>query len=257
MKCGLSFWLALPLSGAITGAAALCFGLVAIRYAGVGFIVFTLLLCFIVDRIFGYVPIFGGWGGIIGVPPPDGISVPFYGSVQFVSKIPYYYLSMVLLLITMTAYASLYSSRIGRSWRAIKLDARLAEAVGVYVFGYRLAAFIISSAGAGLAGSFYAHYAMAISPEAFGLFKSVHIQIYAILGGLDHFLLGSLIGSFVFTLLPELLKISPSIEPYITGTVLILIVIFLPSGLTGLINTAEGFCVRFYAKMRGVGADAR
>jgi len=255
MKAGLSFWLALPLAGSITGAAALCFGLVAIRYAGVGFIVFTLLFCFIVERVFGYVPIFGGWGGIIGVPPPDPIPVPFCGPIQFLSKTPYYYLSLALLILTMAAFASLYSSHIGRSWRAIKLEARLAEAVGVYLFGYRLAAFIVASASAGLAGSFYAHYAMAISPEAFGLFKSVHIQVYAILGGLDHLILGSLTGSFVFTLLPELLQVSPEIEPYITGTVLILIVIFLPSGLTGLIHTAARCCVRGYLKVRGVEAN--
>ena len=247
MKGGLSFWLALPLSGLITAGAASCFGLVAIRYAGLGFIVFTLLFGFIVERMFGYVPIFGGWGGIIGVPPPDPVSLPFYGSVQFAGKVPYYYLSLFLLFFTMAALFSLYSSRIGRAWRAIRLDARLAEAAGVYVFGYRLAAFAIASGFAGLAGSFYAHYSMAVSPEAFGLFKSVHIQVYAILGGLEYYLVGSLTGSLVFTLLPELLQINPEIEPYITGGVLILIVIFLPSGLTGLIRTVSRFVTGFYA----------
>ena len=247
MKGGLSFWVALPVSGAITAAVAFCFGLVAIRSAGVGFIVLTLLFCFIVERMFGYIPIFGGWGGIIGVPPPNSIFIPFYGVVEFSGKIPYYYLSLVLLLLTMASYYSLYSSRIGRSWRAIRLNSDLAQAVGVYVFGYRLAAFVIASGFAGLAGSFYAHYSMAVSPEAFGLLKSVHIQIYAILGGLDHYILGSLMGSFVFTLLPELLQISPSIEPYITGTVLILIVIFLPSGLTGLVQMILRFLGKFFS----------
>ena len=249
MKGGLSFWAALPISGVITAAVAFCFGLVAIRSAGVGFIVLTLLFCFIVERMFGYIPIFGGWGGIIGVPPPNSIFIPFYGVVEFSGKIPYYYLSLVLLLLTMASYYSLYSSRIGRSWRAIRLNSDLAQAVGVYVFGYRLGAFVIASGFAGLAGSFYAHYSMAVSPEAFGLLKSVHIQIYAILGGLDHYILGSLMGSFVFTLLPELLQISPSIEPYITGTVLILIVIFLPSGLTGLVQMILRFLGKFFSIM--------
>jgi branched-chain amino acid transport system permease protein len=249
MKGGLSFWLALPLSGVITAAVSLCFGLVAIRYAGVGFITFTLLFCFIVERMFGYIPVFGGWGGLIGIPPPDPVPIPFYGAIEFSGKTPYYYLSLILLLLTMAALSSLYSSRIGRAWRAIRLDSRLAEGVGVYVFGYRLAAFVIASGFAGLAGSFYAHYSMAISPEAFGLLKSVHIQVYAILGGLGHYILGSLTGSFVFTLLPELLQISPSIEPYITGSVLIIIVIFLPSGLTGLIQTTSRFLVRVCSTM--------
>jgi branched-chain amino acid transport system permease protein len=257
MKAGLSFWVALPLAGIITAVAASCFGLVAIRYGGIGFIVFTLLFCFIVEKMFGVVPFFGGWGGIIGVPPPDPVPIPLFGTIQFLRKTPYYYLSLALLVITMSAYASLYSSRIGRAWRAIKLDARLAEAVGVHVFGYRLAAFVIASAFSGFAGSFYAHYVMAISPPAFGLFKSVYIQVYAILGGLEHVIFGSLAGSFVFTLLPELLQISPELEPYITGTVLILIVIFLPSGLIGLINGALRFCTQLYAKARGVKINVR
>ena len=247
MKGGVSYWLALPLSGVITAAVALCFGLVAIRYAGIGFIVFTLLFCFIVERMFGYVPVFGGWGGIIGVPPPNSVPLPFYGNVEFSSKLPYYYLSLLLLFFTMAVFFSLYSSRIGRAWRAIRLDSRLAEAVGEYVFGYRLAAFVIASGFAGLAGSFYAHYSMAISPETFGLLKSVHIQVYAILGGLEYYISGSLAGSFVFTLLPELLQISPSIEPYVTGGVLIIIVIFLPSGLTGLVQTILRFFATLYS----------
>ncbi len=107
MKGGLSYWLALPLSGLITAAVALCFGLVAIRYAGIGFIVFTLLFCFIVERMFGYVPVFGGWGGIIGVPPPNPVPLPFYGNVEFSGKVPYYYLSLLLLFFTMAAFLSL------------------------------------------------------------------------------------------------------------------------------------------------------
>jgi branched-chain amino acid transport system permease protein len=234
MKGGLSFWLALPIATIITAIVTLFLGLLITRYAGVGFVVFTLLICFMMERVFGNVKFLGGWGGIIGIPSPDPICLPFIGDIEFSSKISYYYLSLSLLLLTILFFHGLYSCRIGRAWRAIKLDPRLAEAVGVYVFGYRLAAFVLASAFAGLAGSFHAHHSMTINPETFGILKSIHIQVYAILGGLDSYILGPLSGAIVFTLLPEFLQISPEIEPYVTGFTLIFIVILLPRGLAGV-----------------------
>jgi len=251
MKAGLTFWLAMPLSAILAAMVALGFGFLAIRYAGLGFVVFTLLFCFVVERVFGYIPVFGGWGGIIGIPTPDPIRLPLGGSIDFSARIPYYYLSLLLLLAAVITFSSLYSSRIGRAWWAIKLDPNLAAAVGVYTYGYRLGAFVLASGFAGLVGSFYAHYSMAISPEAFGLLKSVYIQIYAILGGLEHCLLGPLLGSLVFTVLPEIFQFYPSVEPYVTGVTLIAIVIFLPSGLAGLVQIVLRAITRLRPAARG------
>jgi len=101
---------------------------------------------------------------------------------------------------------------------------------------YRLAAFSLASAFAGLFGSFYAHYNMTISPLTFDVLKSVHIQIYAILGGLEFYIFGPFVGSLIFTLLPEFLRISVAVEPYVTGVALILLVVFLPDGMAGLVK---------------------
>jgi len=236
MRWGLSYWFAMPAAALIAGMIGLFFGSFIIRYPGVGFVVFTLLICFVIEKMFSYVKIFGGWGGIIGIPSPNSVPIPFWGVLEFSGKIPYYYLSLCLLLLTVIFFCGLYSSRIGRAWRAISLDSRLAEAVGVYIYGYRLSAFVIASVISGLAGSFYAHYNGTINPATFGILKSIHIQIYAILGGLASYILGPITGSAIFTLLPEFLQISPAIEPYITGFTLILIVIFLPNGFAGLMQ---------------------
>ena len=236
MKLGWSSWLAMPAAAIIAGIFAFLCGSLVVRYAGVGFVVFTLLMCFVIERVFAYVKVFGGWGGIIGIPPPDSIPLPFNQAVEFSSKIPFYYLSLLLLTITVICFYGFYSSRIGRAWRAVKLDPALAESIGVHLYGYRLTAFIVASVFAGLAGSFYAHFSMIINPETFGILKSIYIQIYAILGGLEYYILGPIAGSIIFTLLPQFLQISPEIEPYVTGCVLILIVIFLPDGLAGLVQ---------------------
>lgn len=236
MKLGLSFWLAMPVAMVISGIVSICIGYLIVRYVGAGFVVFTLLSCLLIQKIFGYIVVFGGWGGITGIPAPNPIHVPFLGSINFSSKIPYYYLSLFLLVIIVIVLNGLYSSRIGRAWKAIRSSPELAESLGINANRYRLAAFSLASAFAGLFGSFYAHYNMTISPLTFDVLKSVHIQIYAILGGLEFYIFGPFIGSAIFTLLPEFLRVSDVVEPYVTGLTLILLVVFLPNGIAGLLR---------------------
>ena len=136
-------------------------------------------------------------------------------------------------MITVAVYG-LYSSRIGKAWRAIKLNPHLAETLGIDLFRYRLLAFVIASGIAGIAGSFYAHYFRSLEPGMFSVFKSIYIQIYSILGGLNFYILGPILGSLIMTLLPEFLRVSKEIEPILTGAVLIGLVIFLPGGILSL-----------------------
>jgi branched-chain amino acid transport system permease protein len=243
MKSGLSFWLAMPVAGIISGIVATVIGLLIVRYPGVGFVVFTLVTCFVTQRIWGAMEFFGGWGGIIGIPVPNSI----FSVIDFSSKIHYYYLSLFLLLVTVAVLYGLHQSRIGRAWRAIKLDPRLAAVAGINAYVYRLFAFVVACGFAGLAGSFYAHYAGTIMPDAFDLHKSIHIQVYAILGGLESYILGPLTGSAIFTATPEFLRIAPEVEPYFTGGLLIVLVIFLPSGLAGLAQRVPGLVSKLYA----------
>ena len=93
---------------------------------------------------------------------------------------------------------------------------------------------MISAAGAGLAGSFYAHYFQTLEPNMFNVFKSIYVQIYSILGGLNFYILGPVIGAAIITFVPELLRVGKEIEPIMTGTVLIFLVIFLPGGILSL-----------------------
>jgi branched-chain amino acid transport system permease protein len=119
---------------------------------------------------------------------------------------------------------------------AIGLNPHLAESIGVNVFRYRLLAFVIASAVAGLEGSFYAHYIGSINPHAFNIFKTIHIHIYAILGGIGFAFLGPIIGTFIMTFVPESLRIAKEIEPILTGGLLIILIIFLPGGILSLLD---------------------
>jgi branched-chain amino acid transport system permease protein len=90
---------------------------------------------------------------------------------------------------------------------------------------------------AGLEGSFYAHYIGSINPNAFNIFKTINIHIYAILGGTGSAFLGPIIGTFIMTFVPESLRIAKEIEPILTGALLILLIIFLPGGILSLFDS--------------------
>ncbi len=229
LKAGLSFWVALPLASLVSAFVAFVVGMVIVRAPGVAFIIQTMVVNMILVQVFGHFEVFGGWAGLLDIPAPDAI-----GPITFTSKTANYYLILILLLLNILGFYALYTSRIGRAWSAIRLNARLAETLSVDLYRYRLAAFMISAAGAGLAGSFYAHYFQTLEPGMFNVFKSIYVQIYSILGGLNSYILGPVIGATIITFVPELLRVGKEIEPILTGAVLVLLVIFLPGGVLSL-----------------------
>jgi branched-chain amino acid transport system permease protein len=237
MKAGLSFWLALPCSVVLVGGVALGLGYVFVRNAGFGFLMLTAVLGMLIVVVFGNLALFGGYSGIDSIPAPDPITLPLVTTIEFGSKVPFYYLMLFLLLLVVAAFSAFYRASTGRAWMAIGLNPRLAESLGVNLFRYRLWAFVIASAAAAVAGSFYAHYITAILPGSFDVFKTIYVHIYAILGGVDFLILGPVIGSVIMTFVPEFLRMTKEIEPIATGILVILMILFLPGGLLSLVGT--------------------
>jgi branched-chain amino acid transport system permease protein len=235
-KLGLWVWLALPASTIITGIVAFFIGLLLAKKGGIGFVMLTLVFGFIVVLIFGTFEVFGGYTGIYDIPPPEPIPVPFLGLVEFTSKTPQYYLMLFLVFIVVLGFSAFYAAWTGRAWRAIGLGPRLAESLGVSIFRYRLLAFVIAAAAAGLMGSFFAHYYGSVVPATFSPLKTIYVHVYAILGGIEFAIAGPIIGSLVMIVVPESLRIAKEIEPVFTGLLVILLVMFLPDGLLGLLR---------------------
>jgi branched-chain amino acid transport system permease protein len=231
MNTGLNFWQALPLSVLITGIIGLGIGSVIIRHPGMTFVVLTLVFNMVIVQMTGQIELFGGWGGIIGISPPSPI-----GPVEFTTKIPYYYLIMCLSLLTAVCFYSLYTSRFGRAWNAIKLSPNLSEMIGINLYYYRLFAFVVACMPAGAVGSFYAHYFQTVAPEAFGGWSAIYIQLYCVLGGLNFYILGPVIGSTFLTFIPEFLRITKEIEPIVTGILLLIIILFFADGILGTLQ---------------------
>lgn len=239
MNAGLTFWAALPLVLVIAAALSLGFGAIFVRNAGVTFVVITLIFAHVVVIAAGQAEFLGGWGGIIGIPRPDPV-----GPFSFSSKNEYYYLILTMLLLVVIVFNALYSSRIGRAWRAIKLSPHLAGTLGINAYRYRLLAFVVGSTAAALAGCFYAHYSQAITPGAFGGWLSIYVQLYAVLGGLEFYILGPAVGAIIMTFVPEYLRVVKEVEPIITGLLLLIIILFFPGGILGTIKNPPEFNLR-------------
>ena len=119
-----------------------------------------------------------GMARIMHIPPPNTIHLGALGSIVFDEKVDFFYLALFLFVIIALVINAFYSSWAGRAWKAIGLNPRLAQSMGVNVFRYRLLAFVVACAIAGLVGSFYAHYQTFIIPTAFNLFPKSPLWEY-------------------------------------------------------------------------------
>jgi branched-chain amino acid transport system permease protein len=227
-RTDLSFWWTLPLSGIASAFFAFIIFSAALRAGPLVFFGMSLVSSFIVMEVLGTVEFFGGWEGILDIPSASIGSFFFYG------KISNYYFVMILLILNIVVFYALYKSRIGRAWMAIGSSVRLAEAQGINVYRYRLAASTIACFFAGVVGAFYAQYQNLLVPNTFSFLLSIYVQMYALLGGLSYFIAGPIIGAGIMVFLPEYLRVANEYQPIYFGILIILIVIFLPGGILSI-----------------------
>jgi branched-chain amino acid transport system permease protein len=121
-------------------------------------------------------------------------------------------------------------SRIGRAMEAMRSDETAALAMGVNVRRYRLATLVASAALAGLAGALSAHATDFIGPNEYGFEPAVSILSFALLGGIGS-PFAPVLGAWVLTLLPEVLRGFADLRLVLNGLVIVLAVLFLPGGL--------------------------
>ena len=138
----------------------------------------------------------------------------------------------VLLAVVLVLFflARLRRSKIGRAFEAIKEDETAAGLMGIDVNGHKMLAFALGAGVAGLAGTLNAHLTFFIGPQEFGFDRGVEILTMTILGGINS-LFGPVIGAFIITLLPELLRSFKDYRSVVNGLILVVIVLFLPKGL--------------------------
>lgn len=165
---------------------------------------------------------------------PSGISLPapeMFG--QEIEPSYYHLLVMVVLLLVYLFIRGLVKSKVGWAMRALNADERGAAAVGVSVIRYKVIAFVLSGAVAGLAGVLYAFLDQYLTPETFSIHASILILTMVVLGGLGSNV-GAVIGGVVISLIPHLLLPVQEYQELLYGLILLGFLLFLPGGLAGL-----------------------
>ena len=224
----LGMWFTLPLAGVVAAiiAAVLCFPL--FRMTQFYFLIGSFAAGEAIRLTWiQYLNPFGGTGGLSGVEPP------IIGGIDFLDAIPYYYLTLAVVVICLFILYRIENSRIGLTLHAVHWKAALAESVGVDAWRYRALAFIIGSFFVGVAGALKVHYLGTITPNQFGIGFMVFILIWVIVGGYNKFY-GPIIGVIVLTMFDESIRSFEEIRPAIYGAVLIISILFLPMGLESI-----------------------
>ncbi|MGY1733203.1 branched-chain amino acid ABC transporter permease [Geodermatophilus sp. SYSU D01045] len=158
------------------------------------------------------------------------------------------YIAVACLLLTYFLLANLMRSRVGRTWRAVRDQEVAAELAGIDLGAWRVTAFVVSAAAAGLAGAVLALVVRLTAPTAFTIVLSLSLLTAIVIGGLGS-LFGALIGSALLVFLPRYLRDlgesfdmdaaqAAEISYVVYGVILVLVMLFAPAGLVGSVRLA-------------------
>lgn len=167
----------------------------------------------------------GGPSGIAGIPM---LSI---GNMSADSDTKYFLVVWISFLILFALTRNIINSRPGRALQALHGSEQAASAMGIDVAGMKLTVFVLSAAYAALAGVLYVHFVAFISPQNGDIVFSIRMVTMVVVGGMGH-LWGGLLGAALLTVLPEMLSYFEDYDMLIYGGILLIMVMFLPGGLT-------------------------
>lgn len=230
-RYGISFWLAAPVALAVVVAVAAAVGMLTLRLRGPYFILVMLAFAEIVRLVLAnWQDVTNGPLGLRDIAPPE----PVFG-IGFTSKTAFYYLSLGVLVASFVALSRLVRSKTGRMLVAVREDDILAEFVGISVMRQKVIGLCVAAFVAGLGGLLLGPFLTILAPSQFTLFASVDLIVMAVVGGVGT-LAGPMIGALFLTYVPELLSVADHFRPVLFGLLLIVVALFAPEGILGILN---------------------
>ena len=237
-----SIWWTLPVAVLASGLAALVIGFFVVRTHGIYFIMVTMAFAQMVYYLFFDNKVLGG---------SDGLYINFKPTVALGDltlfdlnhKTVLYYFTLALMLLVYLFLRRLLWSPFGRALAGIRVNEHRMRAMGFGTFGYKLSAFTLAGALAGLAGYLWGVQSGYINPELMGFHMSAHAIMMVILGGMGNFA-GAIVGAFTFEYILHVLKDLPTIGSVNLGkhwqlwmgSFIVLVVLFAPRGVLGLLQ---------------------
>jgi branched-chain amino acid transport system permease protein len=234
-----SLWWTLPAAVAASALAALVIGFFVVRTRGIYFIMVTMAFAQMVFYLFFDNKALGG---------SDGIYINFKPAAvlfDLEDKRAFYWFTLAVLALVYLFLRRLLFSPFGRALAGIRVNEHRMRAMGFGTFGYKLAAFTLAGALAGLAGYLWGAQTGYVNPELMGFHMSAHAIMMVILGGMGNFA-GAIVGAFAFEYLLHAFKDLPAVGGFDTGKhwqlwmglFIVGVVVFAPRGLLGLLERA-------------------
>jgi branched-chain amino acid transport system permease protein len=224
-EAGFPFWISVPLAAVVAGIVGALLGIPCLRVRDDFLAITTMGINFVVEAIFLYIPFFGGAMGI------GGINLPKWFGREM-TKPEYFFLILIIFVLLLLLDRRIGRSWIGLAWASIREDEQAAGAMGVDVVRFKVLAFILGSAIAGLAGGFYAHFLTFIMPQNFGFGQSILILCMVVFGGIGT-RWGPIVGAVILGILPEISRPIMEYRILIYGILLLGMMRFQPGGLLG------------------------
>jgi len=232
-----SWFITLPLAILTSALLALLIGFFVVRTQGIYFIMVTMAFAQMVYFLFFDNKELGGSDGLYINVRPAG------WGLDFENKLVLYFFTLACLVLTYFFLRRLLWSPFGRTLNGIRLNEHRTQALGYNSFNYKLTAFTLAGALAGMAGYLWAAQSGYVNPELMGFHMSAHAIMMVILGGMGN-VAGALIGAFGFELFLHFFKDLPKVGEFDLGkhwqlwmgSLIVLVVIIAPQGLMGLLR---------------------
>ena len=235
----ISFWIALFVSGFVAAFFSILIGLPILRLRGVYFSMVTLTLTEVVRLIaIALVPLTNGPRGITNIPLPGELSlfgitlIPDFATLQN-SKIAFYYLAVVVMIVAFAIVYRLVNSRMGILLKSLQQNEELASSFGVNIAYLRVISYAISSFLGGIGGAIFINLTQSVYPTTFQVADSINYMLYTFLGGLAY-VFGPILGAFVLYFSWDMLFIFKEYQLLIYSSIMILLMLFLPNGILSL-----------------------
>ena len=233
LRFGMNPWLGLPasaLAGAVVGG---IIGFLSFR-AGLKGSYFALITLAFAEVLRILVNSVGFTGGGLGLLIPAKMSV---ANFQFPERIGFYFVILALTVVSVAVAVWLKRSRFGAQLAAIRENEDAAMALGINVFREKVKVMVLSGAMCGVGGCFFAQYFLYIDPTiVFGVDKSVEMLLVSMIGGAGT-IYGPLIGAVLLAGISDITRLITNVQGLslvLYGTLLVIIIAFLPNGLIDL-----------------------
>lgn len=227
---GLNFWIALLMGIGMAVVAGFVLGLTTLRLGGHYLAMITISFQIIFDLVLvNWSQVTQGPDGVAGIERPS-----LFG-FELIDDRYYLLLCMVILYAAIFMVWWLPQTRTGRGMRAVRENELAAEVSGINTLRVKVVAFTMSAGLAGVGGAFYAAGFAYISPDNFNFTRSIEFLTMVLLGGAQS-AFGGVLGTSLLILLPEWLRFLKEVYLAVYGLAVILIMVFLPAGIWGLLR---------------------